>query len=60
MKPFYVIVFDFNSNKFEKYDIMETPIAVHISKRVLTLPLYADLQLEDVDRISEAVLSCRK
>ena len=24
MKPFYVIVFDFNSNKFEKYDIMGT------------------------------------
>ena len=24
MKPFYLIVFDFNSKKFEQYDIMET------------------------------------
>lgn len=27
MKPFYVIRFDFNSRKFEKYDIMERLIA---------------------------------
>ena len=26
-------------------------MALHVSKRVLTLPLYADLALEDVDRI---------
>lgn len=42
-----------------KYDINKTPIALHISKRVLTLPLYADLGLEDVDRICEIILSCR-
>lgn len=42
-----------------KYDVMETPVAVHISKRVLTLPLYADLALEDVDRICEAILGCK-
>lgn len=41
-----------------KYDVMETPVALHISKRVLTLPLYADLPLEDVDRICEIVLKC--
>lgn len=29
----------------------ETPIATYISERVLTLPLYPDLALEDVDRI---------
>lgn len=29
----------------------ETPIAQYYSERVLTLPLYADLGLEDVDRI---------
>lgn len=39
---------------------METPVAVHISKRVLTLPLYADLTLEDVDRICEVILGCKK
>ena len=43
-----------------KYDVMETPVALHISKRVLTLPMYADLSLEDVDHICEIILSCRK
>lgn len=42
------------------YDVMETPVALHISKRVLTLPLYADLALEDVERICNIILSCKK
>ncbi len=32
-----------------------TPIALRISKQVLTLPIYADLQLEDVDRICNII-----
>ena len=40
-----------------KYDVNETPVALHLSKRVLTLPLYADLALEDVDKICEIILS---
>lgn len=43
-----------------KYDVMKTPIAVHISKRVLTLPLYADLLLKDVDRLCKEILRCKK
>lgn len=43
-----------------KYNVMETPVALHVSKRVLTLPLYADLALEDVDRICEIILGCRQ
>lgn len=43
-----------------RYDVMETPVALHISKRVLTLPIYADLAMEDVDRICDIILSCRK
>lgn len=43
-----------------KYNVMETPVALHVSKRVLTLPLYADLALEDVDRICEIILKSRK
>lgn len=43
-----------------KYDPNETPVALHISKRVLTLPLYADLALEDVDRICDIIIGCRK
>ena len=42
-----------------KYDVSETPVALHISKRILTLPLYADLSMNDVDRICEVILSCK-
>ncbi len=42
-----------------KYDLSQTPVALHLSKRVLTLPLYADLALEDVDRICEIILNCK-
>ena len=43
-----------------KYNSGETPVALQISRRVLTLPMYADLALDDVDRICEIVLSCGK
>lgn len=42
-----------------RFDATRTPIALHISKRVLTLPLYPDLPLADVDRICAIVLGCR-
>ena len=35
----------------------KTPIAQHIALSVLTLPLYADLSLEDLDRICDVILS---
>lgn len=38
-----------------KYDVGETPIAKSISDNVLCLPLYADLGLEDVDRICRII-----
>ena len=51
------------TNTFEcfhgKYDVTKTPVALHISKRVLTLPMYADLALEDVDRICDIILNCK-
>lgn len=43
-----------------KYDVNKTPIALHISKRVLTLPLFADLPLEEVDRICGIILNLKK
>lgn len=43
-----------------KYDIFQTPIAVHISKRVLTIPLYADLSIENVERISSIIRKTKK
>ena len=50
------------TNSFECYRDLptageeKTPVAKHIADRVLTLPLYADLSLEDVDRICEIIL----
>lgn len=38
----------------------ETPIALSISKRVLTLPMYADLTFEEVDRICSVILKLRE
>jgi len=43
-----------------RFDVSKTPVALHISKRVLTLPLYADLALEDVDRICEIIRKSKK
>lgn len=52
------------TNTFEcfhgKYDKVKLPVALEISQSVLTLPLYADLPLEDVDRICAIILQCTK
>lgn len=42
------------------FDVNKTPVALHISKRVLTLPLYADLSIEDVDKICDTIIKCGK
>lgn len=42
-----------------KYKSENTPVAVKVSESVLTLPLYADLELKDVDRICREVLNCK-
>lgn len=50
------------TNSFECYrnyptaGVEKTPIAQHMALRVLTLPLYADLSLEDVDEICDVIL----
>ncbi len=38
------------------FDPESTPTAKHIADRVLTLPLYAELSLSDIDRICEVIL----
>lgn len=43
-----------------RFDASDTPIALYVSERILTLPLYAELALEDVDRICGIILDCRK
>jgi dTDP-4-amino-4,6-dideoxygalactose transaminase len=53
-KYFYPLTNSFDCYK-GKYNVEDTPIAKYISERVLTMPLYADLDLEDVDRICEII-----
>lgn len=38
-----------------KFDSNATPVALHLSKRVLTIPMFADLPFEDVKRICEII-----
>lgn len=50
------------TNSYECYQrystarVEKTPVAQHIALRVLTLPLYADLALTDVDKICNIIL----
>lgn len=55
-KYFYPLTSEFECYKGQ-FDVNQTPVAKHISERVLTLPLYADLSLDDVDRICHIILS---
>ena len=43
--------------KLDNADISKTPVAKFISERVLTLPLYADLSIDDVDKICDIILN---
>lgn len=38
-----------------QYNSHETPVAAYVADTVLTLPLYADLELKDVDRICSII-----
>mgnify|MGYP005761262719 CR=1 FL=1 len=58
-KYFYPLTSEFDCFH-GKYDINETPVAHYISKRVLTLPMYADLKLEDVERICNIILKLNR
>lgn len=53
-KYFYPLTNSFACYK-DQYDVKETPVALDVSKKVLTLPLYADLALEDVYRICDNI-----
>lgn len=54
-KYFYPLTNSFECYK-GKFDVNDTPIALDVSKKVVTLPLYADLSLDDVDRICDVIL----
>lgn len=54
-KYFYPVVNEFDCYK-DIYQKNQTPIAKYIGDRVLTLPMYADLDLHDVDLICDLIL----
>lgn len=56
-KYFYPLISDFNCYR-EKFSSEDTPIARRLASEVLTLPMYADLAFEDVERICEVVKRC--
>lgn len=58
-KYFYPLTSEFSCYK-GKFEVQETPLAKEISRKVLTLPLYADLDLADVDRVCDIILNCKK
>lgn len=54
-KYFYPLTSEFECYK-GRFDIQETPVAERISQGILCLPMYADLSLDDVDRICDIIL----
>lgn len=58
-KYFYPLVSDFECYR-SVYSSDRTPVAKKAASQVLTLPMYADLSLEDVDRICDVVLAAGK
>lgn len=43
-----------------RFDVTKTPIALRVSKRVLTIPMYAELSLDDAERIGTIVRKCKR
>ena len=58
-KYFYPLTNEFDCYK-NRFDVSKTPIAFEISRKVLTLPIYADLDLETVDKICDIILDYSK
>lgn len=58
-KYFYPLVSDFACYR-SVYSSDRTPAAKRAAERVLTLPMFADLALEDVDRICAIVRGCAR
>jgi len=55
-KYFYPLTNDAQCYK-NKFNVEETPTAKYVSDRILTLPLYSDLELSDVDRICDIIIN---
>ena len=57
-KYFYPLTSEFTVYK-DKFNIQDTPVAKDVSLNILTLPLYADLAIEDVEKICEIIIRSR-
>jgi len=55
IKYFYPLTSSFECYK-DRFDVNATPVARDIADNILTLPLFADLSLHDVDRICDIIL----
>lgn len=53
---FYPLTSDFECYR-GMFDTSKTPVAKYVSDRILTLPMYSDLKINDVDRICDIILS---
>ena len=40
----------------DRFDVDKTPVALELARNVLTLPLYGDLSIEDVEKICDIIL----
>ncbi|WP_294168582.1 DegT/DnrJ/EryC1/StrS family aminotransferase [uncultured Clostridium sp.] len=43
-----------------KFDINDTPVALSVSKRILTLPLYADITVEEIGKICDIIMELKR
>ena len=60
-KYFYPLITDFDCYRgCDGFDSSCTPVAKHVAHCVLTMPMYADLSLEDVDRICDITIACSR
>lgn len=55
-KYFYPLISDYECYRGH-FDSSRTPVAQHVAERVLTLPMFADLALDDVDLVCDVVLA---
>lgn len=56
-KYFYPLTSEFDC--YKDFDKGNTPIAKKISEQVLTLPLYSDMLIQDVDKICDIILGIK-
>lgn len=52
-KYFYPIVSEYEC--YKEYDSSKTPVAKYVSEHILTLPIYADLTIKQVNEISNVI-----